>query len=478
MHSNQLDAITLVVTNSEQLEGRSTSSFVFHSSGGTLGSSLHDDWLLQDHSGRIRASHAEIIKIDGKFCLVDLSGHTFINRTTLPIGRHRKVALRDGDELLIGEYRLKVHFGDRHAWQPGVHSLATLIDEDHDEVTTQGAVWVTSGGETYSHDASKGDPMEALGGAMPGSIAHDPMVALDHEDTSTDAMEPLEAMSLSHHKQAYQVHAYQGYEYQEPAHPKGRGQWQHQERHDEALSLPDIRTPKGTTTQRSSGMDERQINDLERSVGEQLEDRWQKPTTQSLGHVGADPLLRGLGLDLPFRDSEEQQAFLEEAGQTLRATIDGLRVLQQSQNDSKYPLRDRRLQPIEDNPLRLGQSYDETAATLFSAQRSPVHLSPPEAVAECLRHQGQHQAAVEEAIGHALGAILDAFSPEALLKRFHAYRGAGNRIEDEGGWAWEMYHYYYRELNSGRQQGFQKLFWEVFEQAYDQSVRRQQREEA
>lgn len=225
-------------------------------------------------------------------------------------------------------------------------------------------------------------------------------------------------------------------------------------------------------------MDERQINDLERSVGEQLEDRWQKPTTQSLGHVGADPLLRGLDLDLPFRDSEEQQAFLEEAGQTLRATIDGLRLLQQSQNDSKYPLRDRRLQPIEDNPLRLGQSYSETAETLFSAQRSPVHLSAPEAVAECLRHQGQHQAAVEEAIGHALGSILDAFSPEALLKRFHAYRGAGNRIEDEGGWAWEMYHYYYRELNSGRQQGFQKLFWEVFEQAYDQSVRRQQREEA
>ncbi|TVP46407.1 MAG: type VI secretion system-associated FHA domain protein TagH [Halomonas sp.] len=463
MHPNHLDAITLVVTNSEQLEGRSTSSFVFNNGGGTLGSSPHDDWLLQDHGGRIRPSHAEITKIDGKFCLVDLSGHTFINRTTLPIGRNRKVALRDGDELLIGEYRLKAHLGDRHSWQPGVHSLATLIDEDHDEVTTHGDAWPMERGNTFRYDAEKGDPMEALGGALPGSIQHDPMVALDREDDSDNAMEPLESMTLSNRNHAFQEH---------------RGQWQQKERHDEVLSLPDIRTPNGTTTQRSSGMDERQINDLERSVGEQLEDRWQKPTTQSLGHVGADPLLRGLGLDLPFRDSEEQQAFLEEAGQTLRSTIDGLRLLQLAQNDSKYPLRDRRLQPIEDNPLRLGQSYEETAETMFSAQRSPVHLSAPEAVAECLRHQGQHQAAVEEAIGHALGAILDAFSPEALLKRFHAYRGAGNRIEDEGGWAWEMYHYYYRELNSGRQQGFQKLFWEVFEQAYDQSVRRQQREEA
>lgn len=478
MHSNQLDAITLVVTNSEQLEGRSTSSFVFYNHGGTLGSSPHDDWLLQDHGKRIRPSHAEITKIDGKFCLVDLSGHTFINRTTLPIGRHRKVALRDGDELLIGEYCLKVHLGDRHAWQPGVHSLATLIDEEHDEVSTQGKAWLVGSASAFHQEAEKGDPMEALGGAMPGSTQHDPMVALDLDEASSNSMEPLDAMDVSHRKPAYQEQASQARIYAGLGAQKNSGQWQQQERYDEALSLPEIRTLNGKTTQRSSGMDERQINDLERSVGEQLEDRWQKPTTQSLGHVGADPLLRGLGLDLPFRDSEEQQAFLEEAGQTLRATIDGLRLLQQAQHDSKYPLRDRRLQPIEDNPLRLGQSYEETAETMFSAQRSPVHLSAPEAVAESLRHQGQHQAAVEEAIGHALGSILDAFSPEALLKRFHAYRGAGNRIEDEGGWAWEMYHHYYRELNSGRQQGFQKLFWEVFEQAYDQSVRRQQREEA
>ena len=219
-------------------------------------------------------------------------------------------------------------------------------------------------------------------------------------------------------------------------------------------------------------MDERAIDDLERSVGEQLEDRWQKPSGRSLGHVGADPLLRGLDIDIPFRDSEEQQAFLEEAGHTLRAAINGLRALQQTQNDSKYPLRDRRLQPIEDNPLRLGQAYEATVETMFSAQRSPVHLSAPEAVGECLRHQGHHQAAVEEAIEYALTAILDAFSPEALLKRFHAYRGAGTRIEDENSWAWEMYRHYYHELNSGRQLGFQKLFWEVFEQAYDQSVRK------
>ncbi|XQU08260.1 type VI secretion system-associated FHA domain protein TagH [Halomonas sp. LY9] len=449
MHADPSDAITLVVLNSEQLEGRSSSSHVFYEAGGSLGSSDADDWLLQDHVGLIRPQHAEILKIDGKFCLVDASGQTYINRATLPVGRNRKVALRDGDELIVGEYRLKVHLGDRHAWQPGVHSITTLIDEEHEDMTSQGDRAPIGSEYSLRQQARQDDPIEALGGVMPGSLQHDPMVALDQGAASTSSIEPLDELPYRYHQQRR-----------------------------EAVNLPDIQTFNGTFRQRSSDMDERQLNDLERSVGEQLEDRWQTPTTQALGHVGADPLLRGMGLDLPFRDSEEQQAFLEEAGQTLRAAVDGLRLLQQAQNDSKYPLRDRRLQPIEDNPLRLGLSFDETAQTLFSAQRSPVHLSAPEAVAESLRHQGQHQAAVEEAIGQALGAILDAFSPDALLKRFHAYRGAGARIDDEGGWAWEMYQHYYRELNSGRQQGFQKLFWEVFEQGYDQSVRRQQREEA
>lgn len=166
MYATQPDAITLVVINSEALEGRSTSSHVFRGEGGTLGSGTHDDWLLQDHRGRIRPSHADITRIDGRFCLIDTSGQTFINHTTLPLGRGRKVALRDGDELLIGEYRLKVHLGDRQAWQPGAHSLANLVDEEHDDVTADGhvaPVGSEGGGRPW---AQREDPIEALGASF------------------------------------------------------------------------------------------------------------------------------------------------------------------------------------------------------------------------------------------------------------------------------------------------------------------------
>jgi len=49
--------------------------------------------------------------------------------------------------------------------------------------------------------------------------------------------------------------------------------------------------------------------------------------------------------------------------------------------------------------------------------------------------------------------------------------------EPEGNWAWEMYQHYYRELSSSRQQGFERLFQEVFEQAYDQHLRQLQRDD-
>ncbi|WP_111415507.1 type VI secretion system-associated FHA domain protein TagH [Billgrantia lactosivorans] len=446
-------AVTLVVLNSERLEGRSTSSHVFPVGGGTLGSAGSDDWLLQDHAGRIRPAHAEIRLLDGQFCLVDRSGHTFINHATLPLGRDRRVALRDGDELGIGEYRVRVHLGDRQAGLPGSQPLAALIDEEQEALAGQEVVAYRATPAAAFPSPRRDDPLEALGAATPGASQRDPLTALSgHGEVGDDGDTLIETLEA------------QGWGDALPQQPQARRE------------TPSTLRRYEDDTLMNREMDEGLLNDLERSVGEQLEERWQDAAPASAASAGGEPLLRALGAELRFADSEEQLNFLAEAGQTLRAAIEGLQALHRAQDDSRYPLRDRRLQPIEDNPLRLGQPYRDTVATLFSARRSPVHLSAPAAVAECLTHQGQHQAAVEEAIGEALQAILDAFAPDALLRRFHAYRGAGNRLDDEGSWAWEMYRHYYQELNSGRQQGFAKLFWEVFEQAYDQSVRRQQRE--
>lgn len=442
-------AITLIVANSVQLAGRSISSHVYDGSGGTLGSATTDDWQLQDRTGSVHAAHAEIQLLDGRFCLVDRCGHTFINHATLPLGRNQRVALRDGDELNIGRCQLRVHLGDRQALQPGNQSLDALITEETDTLGTDEMPLLA----TQPALATRNDPLDALGEALPGATKDDPLSVLDTPDGATDQESDMSLVNDS----AFSTE-------------KGGGSDDLQSRHQAAMYLPTI------GKKREKVMDEKLLDDLERSVGEQLNERWQEPPAAAVAQADTTPLLQGLGGKLEFHNREQQQAFLEEAGCTLRATVEGLRKLNRHQ-DTRYPLRDRRLQPIEDNPLRLEQDYADTLNTLFSAERSPVHLSAPAAVSECLEHQRQHQAAIEDAITQALDTILSAFSPETLLKRFHAYRGANPSTDDEDSWAWSMYHHYYQELNSGRQRGFEKLFWEVFEQAYDRSLRSQQQED-
>lgn len=184
-------------------------------------------------------------------------------------------------------------------------------------------------------------------------------------------------------------------------------------------------------------------------------------------HVAITPLMRGFDAQLPIRNSQEAHDFLEEAGKTLKATIEGLLALQRSQ----HGLRDKHLRPIEDNPLRLNMDYDTTLNLMFADQKSPVHLSAPAAVAESLDNLRLHHQANQQAITQALNTMLEAFSPERLLTRFTHYLRSNERQEQDSAWAWDMYKNYYNELASSRQQGFEKLFGEVYEQAYDRALR-------
>jgi len=251
-------------------------------------------------------------------------------------------------------------------------------------------------------------------------------------------------------------------------------------RSESGQALPDGREPlEGLHTPAGEPISEDPLapwpNTQERQGMSESTEQSREAKGTSRKHISGAPLMRGMEAEINFADSDEMRLFLEEAGQTLKATVEGLLALHQGE-DSRHRALRTRLQPIEDNPLRLGDDYAGTMQTLFAAERSPVHLSAPAAVRESLESLNHHQQATREAIREALEAILYAFSPEALLRRFHGYRRGLQDNEDEGRWAWNMYQHYYRELRSSRQKGFERLFQEVFDQAYDQHLRQLQRE--
>lgn len=396
--------LSLLVLNSEQLEGNSQVQHHFGPEGGSLGAADRDDWQLKERLGMVQPEHARIEMVDGRFCLCDLSGQTYINQATSPVGRNRRVALTHGDELRIGPFRIRVFIGAVQVEPQLDQIIGNRRDNDIDD-------WL--GDEFTGFTAPAED--------RPGHDKHsDPLWVLQQERNSAAAML------------------------------------------NGSASVPDMMPQRNPLSGIEDKMDQEFI---------ELPDvQGYSSDFNSTAGVSLAPLMRGLGQTLALRDGQQSQEMLHEMGKTLRATLEGLLTLQAEQ----AALADKLLRPIEDNPLRLGLSYDDTLALLFAETKSPVHLSAPAAVAEVLRNIRVHHIANQQAIGAALNSMVQAFSPDVLLKRFSHYRRGGEEVPMHDGWAWEMYEHYFQELTSSRQQGFQRLFQQVYAQAYDRAVREQQ----
>ena len=394
--------LSLIVLNMEQLVGPGlTGEFNFNEEGGTLGSSDQDDWQLLDRLGAITASHARIEFHDDQFCLCDLSGQSYINGMSSPIGRSRRVCLQQGDELGIGTLKLRV-FRDASIALP-----EPLFDATEEQ---QLDTWLAS--EQCIDDVDS---------AM--SLLSDPLIALQGDSPDLTSLLPESPIHVAKHLVTPSAITFTA------------------KRADQGImNMQNTIEPQGALVNQ------------------------QKETSPSVA-----PILRGLGLLQLAQDPPQSYVMLEEMGQTLRAVVEGLLALQ----TEHAALADKRLRPIEDNPLRMGLDYDSTVTILFAEPQNPVHLTAPEAVAESLNNVRIHHLANQQAIAAALASTIKAFSPEALLSRFTRYRRSESEQGNDNAWAWGMYQHFYGELTSVRQQGFEKLFYQVYAQAYDQALRQQ-----
>jgi type VI secretion system VasD/TssJ family lipoprotein len=120
--------LSLVISNPAQLLHGYLPAHQFGLQGGSIGSAAVD-WRLEDRHSSVRPNHCDIRVIEGRFCVIDRSGRTYVNGHDLPLERHVAISLNDGDRLQIGAYQVAVQLGE-HA--PGQRSLDELLG-DHPE---------------------------------------------------------------------------------------------------------------------------------------------------------------------------------------------------------------------------------------------------------------------------------------------------------------------------------------------------------
>ncbi|HBN9879263.1 TPA: type VI secretion system-associated FHA domain protein TagH [Pseudomonas aeruginosa] len=440
--------VSLVVTNPQRLRLGAQPRHNFDQDGGFVGS-IDADWLLADGRGGVQPRHCEVLWEDGAFCLIDRCGQTQINDSPDALGLDVSVRLSEGDRLRIGPFSVIVHLeqGDHNLPDPRRHLAEHSIDEllNAKEIGLDRLPALPSEGVEPALAAEPAEPLALIR-------------ALDQPE-----LDPLKAMDAADSR--FATHATDS-----PLDPKHYGK-------SDAMTPPDLAQ---TRFEAVTGSPHHSSGDFRMSSQEPVLGSASIP----FGHGnpladGSDPaqavapLLEGLGITVSGLDAQSGYRLLYEAGQSLGALIQGMLALHQQQTagESSLGLQGRTLQPIEDNPLRLGLSYEETVQALFSSRRSLVHLAPKAAIDESLAQLHRHHDAIVQGIAAGLDALLQAFDPVQLLERFRRYQpeqAAGSAQTD---WAWHMYAHYFGELKSDRQRGFSKLFWEVFEQHYDRALR-------
>src|SRR6187401_1734262 len=85
------------------------STFVFGVSGGSIGRSAENDWVLPDDMRYVSGRHARIVFHKGRYLLQDTSSNgTFVNDDDRPLGNQNPYELKGGDVIRIGEYHVQV----------------------------------------------------------------------------------------------------------------------------------------------------------------------------------------------------------------------------------------------------------------------------------------------------------------------------------------------------------------------------------
>lgn len=414
-------SLTLQVMNGNELESGRAAKCLFTADGGDIGHAPACLWPVQDRAGSVAGRACQVVMHDGTFCLKSLVPGLMINLAPVSTDAGL-VRLRQGDEIVLGALALKVfiHNGKLVSYGEQMAAPETIVT-NRDRLAD--GLLTTDGQPAYP-----GMPrMHQLADTVVNSFSADPLQALRTESL-TMAGDPLSGIVPSRSSAPVQ---------------------------DGVIDTPFMDLPPLYSDQQAR------------------QDDAASPADSAQLHLAVTPLLRGLGGSLAVRNSQDADDFLEEAGRTLQAAIKGLLELQQRRNS----LSDKHLRPLEDNPLRLNMDYPTALDVMFADGKSPVHLAAPAAVGESLRNIRHHEDANRAAIVESLRVLLDAFSPQSLMRRFVQYRRSHDLrkpLDDAG--AWKMYCDYYDELASSRQQGFEMLFNEVYAQVYDRVLREKQRE--
>jgi type VI secretion system protein len=431
-------ALKLRVISDQYRQLGKRSSRLFGVSGGRIGRSPDNDWVLPDPDRYISSHHAKVSFRAGNWILEDTSTNgVFVNDAETPLSEAGFHKLVDGDRLRLGDYELLVSIDERNDFPP---------DASGQMPAPNLARPVKRPSSPFGDDLGEDLDLSALltGGTPPASSL---------------AEEPFELSN------AYGVEV--------PLIPDPPPPQRESAGSligalaDEAPKTAAGKTPPDWHLA-TRPLDRKQVAALQAATKRDPDSLSRGAHGSKELDAGVEAFCRGIGIDPGSLSGEAHAAMLTMAGQMLREMAVSLMDSLQARSDlkSKMHLGQTTIQPGENNPFKFSTSVDDAVRKLLDGHNSR-YLGPVEAIRESFNDLKTHQAAMNSAMQTAVDAMLDRLEPTDLQERFDrglkrgSLLGAANKIK-----YWELYAEFYQVLNQRDEAGLPTVFSEEFAKAY------------
>ena len=390
---------------------------VFGVSGGSIGRSSDNDWVLPDPLRYVSAHHARVVFRDGHFYLEDLSTNgVFVNELPEAVAKlgSSGYRLKNGDVLRIGDYQI-------------VAALETETASEIPELDSAAAV------PTSIH------ALHPLGRAA---------------QTDIGAMLDLEELLVSD--------------------SGGSGSFQPVNAYGQAVAparapaLAAKATPAVDPNEDSIG---RRIARLAKAAGRDSRGA-SSPALYDV-HSGLQAFCRGAGIDPEKLPAEAQTRLLHLTGQLLREALVGLKDLERSRNEIRDRFRIELPPPEPDDPRpSLGRSTVDELLLELLVQHESRSIDAVQWLREAVGEAKAHEQASGQAMRAALIEFLDRLDPAELEARFERAARRGKARSADKAQYWELFTTFYRNLIEMPADHLPHTFVEAFAAAYCEAVKK------
>ena len=413
--------LRVVSDHRRQLAERHT--VVFGLSGGSIGRSSDNDWVLPDPMRYVSAHHARVHFRDGHFYLEDLSTNgVFVNDRPEPVAKlgSSGYRLKNGDVLRIGDYQIVIALEtETVADIPQLDSAAAVPTSIHalhpigrNAQTDIGAMLDLE--ELLISDSGSGSfqPVNAYGQA----ISSGP-VAAGTAAASAAALKPVPVPDPS----------------------------------EDSLARRIARLAK------AAGRDSRGVA---------------SPALYDV-HSGLQAFCRGAGIDPEKLPPEAQTRLLHLVGQLVREALVGLKDLQRSRAEIRDRFRIEMPPPEPDDPRpSLGRSTVDELLLELLVQHESRSIDAVQWLREAVDEAKSHEQGTAQAIRAAFIEFLDRLDPAELEARFERAARRGKARSADKAQYWELFTTFYRNLIEMPADHLPHTFVEAFATAYREAAKK------